>query len=112
MIALPASVRAMLASRSHRLHHHLWHSVRNAWNSPDLTPEVRQRIIDAGWNPPNDRAALDAKGKPILDNFSGEDFAYMHRQMIAELNAALKEAADPSYPKVMPWAFIPGPGDG
>jgi hypothetical protein len=111
MSALPDFVRQMLASRAHHLHHHLWHSVRNAWNSPELTPEVRERIIEAGWNPPDDRGALDAGGKPILDNFSGEDFLYMHRQMIGEANRALEEAGDPFYPRVMPWERIPGPGD-
>jgi hypothetical protein len=101
----------MLASRPHRLRHHLWHSVRNAWSSPGLTPQVRQRIIDAGWSPPNNRASLDADGKPILDNYSGEDFLFMHREMIREVNEALAKAGDPFYPRVIPWDRIPGPGD-
>src|SRR5262249_16656973 len=49
---------------------------------------------------------------PILDNNSGEDFLYMHRQMIALVDQRLAEIGDPAYPRVEGWANLPQPGDG
>ncbi|MEU0946873.1 hypothetical protein ABZ379_29660 [Streptomyces canus] len=46
-----------------------------------------------------------------LDNGSGEDFLYMHRQMIAEVNEILAEVGDPQHPRVQGWVTIPAPGD-
>jgi hypothetical protein len=105
---LPARVIEMLSSRRHRLRHFLWHAVREAWNNPQLTEDVRQFIKDKGWAPPNDRAPLDREGKLILDNFSGEDFLYMHRQMIREVNDLLKNLGSP---EITPWKTIPRPSD-
>jgi hypothetical protein len=105
---LPPAILAMLASRRHRLRHFLWHAVRSAWNSPALTADVRQLIRDKGWAPPNDRVPFDAKNKLQLDNFSGEDFLYMHRQMILEVNDMLTQLGEP---KLVAWDRVPGPGE-
>ena len=50
-------------------------------------------------------------GSPILDNYSGEDFLFMHREMIKNVNAILAQVQDPQYPKVEGWEIIPRPGD-
>ncbi|NBJ10931.1 hypothetical protein [Microvirga arsenatis] len=105
---LPAVVVTMLASRRHRLRHFLWHAIRGAWNDPDLTPEVKQFIRDKGWAPPNDRVPFDAADKLILDNYSGEDFLYMHRQMIREVNNLLAQLGEPPLDR---WQEIPKPGE-
>ncbi|RXT19610.1 hypothetical protein B5P46_25210 [Rhizobium leguminosarum] len=98
----------MLASRRHRLRHFLWHAVRGAWNNPQLTDEAKAFIRDKGWSPPDDRAPMDAEGRLILDNHSGEDFLYMHRQMIKEVNELLAQLGEP---QLAAWPSIPRPAD-
>lgn len=105
--SLPLEVRQMMAQRAHRMHHFLWHQVRNSWTQ--YPPEVRQRLSELGWEPP--RPARDAEGRMLLDNFSGEDFLFMHRQMIAQVDARLEQIADPAYPRVEGWPGVPGPQD-
>lgn len=106
---LPKQVKIEMAKREHRLRHYLWHGVRNSWAR--LTDVQKQEILKLypGWEPI--RPALDAGGIPIRDNLSGEDFLYMHRQMIAEVNKILSRVGDPNYPKVEGWAQVPPPGD-
>jgi hypothetical protein len=106
---LPQAVKMMLASRDHRLKHYIWHGVRNLWLQMDA--DQRQAILTLypGWEPP--RPALDANQAPMRDNNSGEDFLYMHRQMIAMVNENLAQIADPNYPQVVGWPSLPLPGD-
>jgi hypothetical protein len=105
--ALPEQVIHRMARRSHRYAHYLWHAMRNNWSR--LSPQDRDLILKKypGWAPP--RPALDEEGKPILDNDSGEDFLYMHREMIAEVNRILEEVGDPAYQKVEGWVRTPAP---
>ncbi|SEI12116.1 hypothetical protein SAMN05216228_102419 [Rhizobium tibeticum] len=105
---LPSQIIEMLASRRHRLRHFLWHAVRGAWNNPQLTDEVKAFIRDKGWAPPNDRVPLDAERKLILDNHSGEDFLYMHRQMIKEVGELLEQLGEQP---LTSWRSIPKPGE-
>lgn len=111
--AIPKAVILRQASRSHRMHHFLWHETRHRWNLPEnrggLTLEAKQRLKDLGWELP--RPALDATRRAILGNESGEDFLFMHRQMIASVNAQLREIADPLYPRIEGWRTVPEPGD-
>ena len=97
----------MMATREHRLHHWLWHEVRNNWRQYDR--DVQAEIRGLGWEPP--RPALDVNGRPILTNNAGEDFLYMHRQMIADVNAVLRSVGDPKYPRVRGWLVPPSPDD-
>jgi len=110
---LPRAVVARQASRGHRLHHFLWHETRNRWLLPEepngLTDAVKLTLHQLGWEPP--RPALNAQGRPMLDNFSGEDFLYMHRQMIGRVNDQLRQIGDPGYPRIEGWREIPAPGD-
>lgn len=104
---LPREVVETMARREHRLQHWLWHEVRNSWLSyPD---DVKQQLRDKGWEPP--RPALDAKRRPIVDNDAGEDFLYMHRQMLVDVSNILARVKDPGYPRVRVWTALPAPGD-
>jgi hypothetical protein len=97
----------MEAKRQMRLHHMLWHTSRGGWER--FPAEVKQAFEQKGWAPP--RPAQDAQGRPILDNDSGEDFLYMHHEMIKGVNRKLAEIADPDYPKVVGWKKFPAPGN-
>jgi hypothetical protein len=104
---IPQAVKVMMATRERRLHHYIWHQVRNLWF--EFTDTERQEITSDGWAPP--RPAVNQQGDVDLANKSGEDFLYMHRAMIANVNAKLAQIADPSYPKIAGWEDIPAPGD-
>lgn len=105
---LPLQVKLMLALREHRMHHLVWHSVRDNWERID-DESLRDEIRDMGWEPP--RPSIDRNRNRIENNKSGEDFLFMHRQMIVHVNTMLSQIQDPSYPKVEGWNTIPLPGD-
>lgn len=105
--SLPTIVTTTMAQRAERMHHYLFHEVRNNWLS--YSDAVRQQLTALGWMPP--RPALDAQGNAMQENNSGEDFLYMHRQMIARVNAMLAQANSPDYPKIVGWNPVPAPGD-
>ena len=102
VIPIPEPALANLASRHHRLHHFVWHSVRNGWTS--FTADLQTEIEQLGWAPP--RPALTPMADPVFGNGSGEDFLFMHRQMVIEVNKSLEEAHKPP---IEPWDTIPGP---
>jgi hypothetical protein len=107
MKLLPQPIIHMLASREHRMHHYIWHQVRNSWHR--YPPEVQAAITAMGWNPP--RTAFYSGNILALDNLSGEDFLFMHRQMIAQVNQMLANLGDPAFPKIESWKAIPLPSD-
>ncbi|MGK5545130.1 hypothetical protein ACSNOH_10415 [Streptomyces sp. URMC 127] len=107
MASLPQAVIDAMAARAMRMHHMLWHTARNNWAT--MPDDVRQVFREHGWEPP--RPALTATGKRQRNNGSGEDFLYMHRQMIAEVDGILAEVGDPDYPRVEGWPSVPEPGD-
>lgn len=104
---LPKAVVDMMARREHRMHHWLWHEVRNNWHS--YPRDVQTQLDDLGWRPP--RPLMDEEGRPNLRSAAGEDFLYMHRQMIADVNAVLATVGDPNYKRIEGWAVVPPPGD-
>ncbi len=104
---LPNQIKVMMAAKDWRLHHYLWHQVRNGWLSFDAA--TQETIRTMGWEPP--RPAQNKKGQPTLDNDSGEDFLYMHRQMIGTVNSELARIGDSQYPKVQGWSAVPAPDD-
>lgn len=106
---LPEQVVNEMAQRQHRFHHYLWHRVRNSWSRLGESERRTIRDINPGWEPP--RAALDAAGRPLRDNDSGEDFLFMHRQMLALANDILARVNSPDYPRVEGWPRVPSPGD-
>ncbi|MFE7550990.1 hypothetical protein [Streptomyces gardneri] len=100
-----------MAERAMRLHHMLWHTARDSWAV--LTPDQRDVFRHHGWEPP--RPSLTAPD-PVTgrrsverENGSGEDFLYMHRQMIAGVDEILAEVGDPQHPRVEGWPSIPAP---
>lgn len=106
LIPLLPDARAMLASEEHRLHHAVWHSVRGMWF--DLPQAKKQAIRALGWQPGHhlERPAV-RNGAPIVDNGSGEDFLYMHRQMIAAVQAIYQAAGKQP---IRSWGGLPLPG--
>lgn len=106
IIPIEEPALSMVASRHHRLHHLVWHTLRNAWaDDSAIPPPVKAKITALGWGPP--RPVLSAVGDPLFANGSGEDFLFMHRQMVNEINRALKEAGKRA---IAPWSAIPPPG--
>ncbi|MFJ4082952.1 hypothetical protein ACIP2Z_28840 [Streptomyces iakyrus] len=113
MNAFPKPVIDAMADRAMRLHHMLWHSARDSWAI--LTPEEREVYRDHGWEPP--RQSLSAPD-PVtgrrsieFENGSGEDFLFMHREMIGTVDGILAELDDPQHPRVEGWPTIPSPED-
>jgi hypothetical protein len=109
---VPEDIKRMMATREWRMHHFLWHEIRNGWLLFD--DATKDTIRQLGWEPPRPaRTMPDANGQsgPNLTNDSGEDFLYMHRQMIGTVNAELARIHDSKYPRVQGWASLPRPGD-
>lgn len=102
---IPPKVANLMAQRGWRMHHYIWHEVRNGWLFYDDATQGQLRAL--GWEPPRPARRPRPNGAPetILDNFSGEDFLYMHREMIGTVNQIL--AGDTDYPKVEGWSPIP-----
>jgi len=94
----------MLSSRSHRLKHAVWHTLRSQglWEEV-LKENHRIRIRELGWGldrPPFKGSQLD------LGNGAGEDFLFMHRKMIL----MVKEIYDSkSIDPIAGWKSIPRP---
>lgn len=108
-IALPLKVAELFASRNHRLHHALWHGLRDYWNNESLVSELAKvEITKLYWNPPRPSLKWNRDGWiPLTTNGSGIDFLFMHREMILEFDEAMKkEGADPD----IGWKLIPEPG--
>lgn len=104
----PEPVRQMLASKPMRLRHELWHFVRAVWWVPEFPDQGRQILRDLGWALPDDRSPFAADRTLLLDNYSGEDFLYMHRDMISMTDSALAAQGEPPISR---WLTVPRPGD-
>lgn len=109
MAKLPIEVENEMAKRHHRLAHYLWHSLRGIWERLDQNSRNYIISIYPGWEVP--RPSHDRFRQVIRNNNSGEDFLYMHRQMIALTNSILDTVGDPGYPKVEGWETLPLPSD-
>jgi hypothetical protein len=104
---LPQPVVEAMARRDYRMHHLLWHEIRRYWMQ--YPKDVQDKIRQLGWEPP--RPARDENEAPILNNVAGQDFLYMHRQLIQRVNTILTGLNDPDYPQVEGWLRLPGPDD-
>ncbi len=108
---LPKQLVDRMASRPYRMHNYLWHEVRNNWST--YPKNVQRKLRQAGWEPP--RPAADEKGLPNLTDDSGEDYLYMHRQLIRYANGILGDVSDPNYDpnyrRIEGWIELPPPGD-
>jgi hypothetical protein len=105
--SLPKVVIDNFSSRSHRQHHLLFHSLRNNWNR--ISEELRQRLRNMGWEPP--RPSIGPDGRVMTNNDSGEDFLYMHRKMIEEINDILSKGNYTYGKRIIGWSRIPSPDD-
>lgn len=75
----------------HRLHHLLWHSIRNAWNRPGTSNNDRQLMAQVvpgeNWQPPRPLVyrpdgRVDVIATEQASPGAGEDFFHMHREMV------------------------------
>jgi hypothetical protein len=103
-VAIIPSALLMLASKSHRLKHAVWHTIRLSQLWSRLGEERRQKIRNLGWGlerPPH-------KPGNILNlaNGAGEDFLFMHRKMIAMVQDIYKSQ---NVPYIESWKSIPLP---
>ncbi|MBB6553605.1 Tat pathway signal protein [Nonomuraea rubra] len=103
MATLPRQVIEAMADRAVRLHHAVWHASRDTWQR--LNEAQRKVYRDHGWEPP--RPSLTRDQQVEFDNGSGEDFLYMHREMIRTVNGILVGSGD----RVVGWPSIPAAGD-
>jgi hypothetical protein len=74
----------------HRLHHLLWHALRNGWNRPGVTQNDRQQMMQVvpqqNWTPPRpvlygSNGVVDVRRTEQEHPGAGEDFFHMHREM-------------------------------
>ena len=110
---LPNQVVVEMAQSGQRIHHYLFHNVRNNWEFYD--EETKSNIRNPGWEPPR-QAIKREPTRPggwsnILDNYSGEDFLFMHREMIHNVNEILGQIPELQYPSVKGWEMVPRPTD-
>jgi hypothetical protein len=106
--ALPQPVIAHFADKVHRLHHAVWHGVRESWD--DLTAGEQAKLTALDWQIDGGRVALEKsqKTRPATQNGSGEDFLYFHRQMVDHYRMMMSSLGVPS----IDWAELPQPGAG
>jgi hypothetical protein len=91
-------VREMFTAPAHRLHHLMWHSIRNSWNRDNMTDNDRKSLASAiagqNWQPLRPMV-YDARGVDVMATEArypgaGEDFFHMHRRMIARAKTAFE----------------------
>ncbi|TWH76027.1 hypothetical protein LX59_01537 [Azomonas agilis] len=98
---LPAyhpELHAWLISPRHRLYHQLWHASRDRWHR--LDNDRRQSLRGLDWQPGPLGKERDARGKQRHSNGSGEDFLFMHRQMLRHAR---------SFQPLLSWKRLPPP---
>jgi hypothetical protein len=104
---LPDTVVGHFAGRMHRLHHAVWHGIRNTWDIMD--PTVRRALERLDWATPRPSRAYgpDRRFKAAhVANGSGEDFLFFHRQMIVAYERLMAAAGKPP----VEWTTLPEPG--
>lgn len=96
-IPLKKEVLDLMGSLQHRLHHQLWHASRDEWAG--LSNDRKSLLRDLGWQPGPKEAERNATGPGRYSNGAGEDFLFMHRQMIDQVRAIEPIAS---------WRTVPG----
>lgn len=107
-MSLHPKVIEKMASRATRLHHYLWHQLRNTWLLGALDEEQKKEIEKCKWAPP--RPAINSSGWDVR-NGAGIDFLFMHRQMInAVQDITESNGGDESQVEaVKGWGRVPNP---
>ncbi|MEY2229847.1 hypothetical protein [Streptomyces sp. BF23-19] len=111
VIPLPPEMLEMMGSRAHRLHHAIWHGLRDNWAAPsdgEISESDKAEITELGWAPPhpNQRPTRGTVDLREPDNGAGEDFLYMHRQMVQHVRELLSGLG---LPVIQAWKSIPSP---
>jgi len=104
----PPAVIAHTAARQQRLHHNLFHNIRMNWALLDALEQ--KQIADLGWKPVYISFAYinnDINNPVTLYGPTGEDFLWMHRKMIEDVN----ELATGTGWEVRGWTVCPEPDD-
>ncbi len=107
-MSLHEKTTEFLASRAVRLHHHLWHQIRDTWNwaRGGMTEVQKKKIEELGWKP--DYPSQDANRRWDTTGPAGEDFLFMHRQMIKKVKEIQSENGG-NMTSVSGWASVPSP---
>lgn len=94
-------VDAIFGTRGHRVQHGLWHAMR----SRSLDPKIREQIVHAYGPKSNPKNLLcpPPEKSDTTYNSVGEDFLYMHHQMVMMLQTAFLDA---SLPCIRGWKSI------
>jgi hypothetical protein len=103
-VAIIPSALSMLASKSHRLMHTVWHSIRGRGIWYRLDEESKTKIRNLGWG--LDRPPFDQNGVLNLSNGAGEDFLFMHRKMITMVHDKYNSQG---VPYIESWKSLPPP---
>lgn len=96
---LKEELLAWLISPEHRLFHQIWHAARDKWH--EFPEEKRNALRTLGWQPGEIHKERDARGKKKHLNGSGEDFLFMHRDMVVK--------ARKLQPDLISWPLLPQP---
>jgi len=108
----PTQVTAYSANRTNRLFHNLFHNVRMNWV---LLDEIEQReLANLGWKPAYVSFTYingDINQPIMLMGPTGEDFLWMHNQMINEVNSIAAGITPAVAWRVDGWYDCPPPGD-
>lgn len=102
-------IKPLLANHEHREWHNTWHSIRNqlggdGMHTAQATPESIEQWQHEGWLPPTQDLASFTADHKLGGNLAGEDFFYMHRQMIKMVQV---EMANQGEPCLGPWQNLP-----
>ena len=103
-IALIPSALNHLSSKSHRLMHMVFHTLRGVWHEPKII-EHRSQIAELGWE--LKRPPFTADNILDVNNGAGEDFLFMHRKMISMVKRNYEKE---KIPYIESWKAIPGSG--
>ncbi len=116
-VAIIPTALKMVSSKSHRLIHAVWHTLRGRLRVPDgsgkivttwyiLDDQSKNKIRELGWF--LERPPFTKDASLILDNGAGEDFLFMHRKMITMIR---KEYESKGIPYIQSWkaTSLPSP---
>ncbi len=95
------AMKGLMAQRTHRMWHFLWHGIRNAW--PSMTTSQKNSIrntLGAEWG----RSNTETQANPAPNK--GEEFLHMHRGMLLTLREYLGAAK-----MYEAWKAVPTPQD-
>jgi hypothetical protein len=101
-VSIIPNALAMLASKSHRLKHAVWHTIRVRGIWYGLDEKSKAEIRNLGWG--LDRPPFNENNNLNLSNGAGEDFLYMHRKMISMM---IEKYNAQSIPFIESWKSLP-----